>query len=97
MPARGSSFAAYEIWDGIRAVDYLLTRKEVDRRRIGVAGSSGGGTQAGYLMALDTRLSVGILSCWMTPASVFGGAPGRKTRSRISLDSWPPAGTCRIS
>ncbi len=41
----GSSQARYMIWDGIRAVDYLLTRKEVDPSRIGITGRSGGGTQ----------------------------------------------------
>jgi cephalosporin-C deacetylase-like acetyl esterase len=71
-----SSFAAYEIWDGIRAVDYLLTRKEVDGRRIGVAGNSGGGTQAAYLMALEPRLSVGIISCWMTTGERLWKSPG---------------------
>ena len=38
----GSSSAKYFIWDGIRAIDYLLTRKEVDSERIGVTGFSGG-------------------------------------------------------
>jgi dienelactone hydrolase len=71
-----SSFAAYEIWDGIRAVDYLLTRKDVDGRRIGVAGNSGGGTQAAYLMALEPRLSVGVISCWMTTGERLWKSPG---------------------
>ena len=72
----GSSFVAYEIWDGIRAVDYLLTRKEVDARRIGVAGNSGGGTQAAYLLALEPRLSVGVISCYMTTWEKLWKSPG---------------------
>ncbi|MGH2642757.1 MAG: alpha/beta hydrolase, partial [Chitinophagaceae bacterium] len=52
----GSSQARYEIWDGIRAVDYLLTRKEVDPSRIGITGGSGGGTQSAYIAALDDRI-----------------------------------------
>ena len=72
----GSSFAAYEIWDGIRAVDYLLTRKDVNGRRIAVAGNSGGGTQAAYLMALEPRLSVGVVSCWMTTGDRLWKSPG---------------------
>ena len=72
----GSSFAAYEIWDGIRAVDYLLTRKDVNGRRIGVAGNSGGGTQAAYLLALEPRLSVGVISCWMTTGDRLWKSPG---------------------
>ena len=72
----GSSFVAYEIWDGIRAVDYLLTRKDVDPRRIGVAGNSGGGMQAAYLMALERRLSVGVISCYMTTWERLWKNPG---------------------
>ncbi len=52
----GSSQARYMIWDGIRAVDYLLTRKEVDPSRIGITGRSGGGTQSAYIAAYDERI-----------------------------------------
>jgi hypothetical protein len=52
----GSSQARYMIWDGIRAVDYLLTRKEVDPARIGITGRSGGGTQSAYIAAIDDRI-----------------------------------------
>jgi cephalosporin-C deacetylase-like acetyl esterase len=52
----GSSQARYMIWDGIRAVDYLFTRKEVDTSRIGITGRSGGGTQSAYIAALDDRI-----------------------------------------
>lgn len=52
----GSSQARYMIWDGIRAVDYLLTRKEVDPARIGITGRSGGGTQSAYIAAFDERI-----------------------------------------
>lgn len=52
----GSSQAMYMIWDGIRAVDYLITRKEVDPARIGITGRSGGGTQSAYIAAFDERI-----------------------------------------
>lgn len=52
----GSSQAFHMIWDGIRAVDYLLTRKEVDPSRIGITGRSGGGTQSAYISAFDDRI-----------------------------------------
>lgn len=52
----GSSQANYMIWDGIRAVDYLFTRKEVDTSRIGITGRSGGGTQSAYIAAFDDRI-----------------------------------------
>ncbi len=52
----GSSLAKYTIWDGIRAVDYLVTRKEVDPARIGMCGRSGGGFQSLYIAAFDDRI-----------------------------------------
>jgi len=52
----GSSQARYMIWDGIRAVDYLISRKEVDITRIGITGRSGGGTQSAYIAAMDERI-----------------------------------------
>ena len=52
----GSSQARYMIWDGIRAVDYLISRKEVDPARIGITGRSGGGTQSAYIAAMDDRI-----------------------------------------
>jgi len=39
----GTNLARWEIWDGIRALDYLLTRPEVDSQRINITGTSGGG------------------------------------------------------
>jgi len=42
----GTNIARWFIWDGIRAVDYLETRADVDPKRIAVAGNSGGGTQS---------------------------------------------------
>lgn len=52
----GNTLANYMIWDGIRAIDYLLTRKEVDADRIGITGRSGGGTQSAYIAAFDDRI-----------------------------------------
>ncbi len=52
----GSSQAYHMIWDGIRAVDYLLERKEIDPARIGITGRSGGGTQSAYIAAFDKRI-----------------------------------------
>jgi len=52
----GSSQARYMIWDGIRAIDYLISRKEVDPARIGITGRSGGGTQSAYIAAFDERI-----------------------------------------
>jgi cephalosporin-C deacetylase-like acetyl esterase len=52
----GNTLARNFIWDGIRAVDYLLTRKEVDPERIGITGRSGGGTQSAFIAAFDNRI-----------------------------------------
>jgi len=52
----GNSLARYMIWDGIRAIDYLVSRKEVDPKRIGCHGLSGGGTQSSYIAAFDKRI-----------------------------------------
>lgn len=62
----GQSIARYFVWDGIRAFDYLLTRKEVDPKRIAVAGNSGGGTQSAYQGVADPRLAAVISSCYPT-------------------------------
>lgn len=62
----GSSLARYMIWDGIRAVDYLLTRKEVDPLRIGITGHSGGGTQSAYIAAFDDRILAVAPECYIT-------------------------------
>lgn len=52
----GTSLSDYFIWDGVRAIDYLETRKEVDARRIGITGRSGGGTQSALIAAYDDRI-----------------------------------------
>lgn len=62
----GESLARYTIWDGIRALDYLASRPEVDAERIGVTGNSGGGTHTAYLAAMDDRLKAAAPSCYLT-------------------------------
>lgn len=62
----GSSLVRYEVWDGMRALDYLLTRPEVDPARLAVTGTSGGGFQSLYLGALDERIGVVAPSCFVT-------------------------------
>jgi len=62
----GNSLSKYMIWDGIRAIDYLYTRKEVDVSRIGIAGRSGGGTQAAYIAAFDNRIKASAIECYIT-------------------------------
>lgn len=62
----GNSLTRYMVWDGIRAVDYLLTRKEVDTLRIGITGRSGGGTQASLIAAMDNRIYASATENYIT-------------------------------
>jgi cephalosporin-C deacetylase-like acetyl esterase len=57
----GSSTTQFELWDGIRALDYLLSRPEIDHDRIGCCGHSGGGTQAMFLCALEPRIKAAVV------------------------------------
>ena len=62
----GEGTASYRIWDGIRSLDYLASRPEIDPKRLGCSGCSGGGTMTSYLMALDDRIAVAAPSCYIT-------------------------------
>jgi cephalosporin-C deacetylase-like acetyl esterase len=62
----GQSCAGYRIWDGMRSLDYLASRPEVDPKRLGCTGNSGGGTMTAYLMALDDRIAAAAPSCYLT-------------------------------
>ena len=62
----GDHLARYTIWDAIRALDYLLSRPEVDPTRVGVTGNSGGGTHTAYMAALDDRIQAAAPSCYIT-------------------------------
>jgi dienelactone hydrolase len=62
----GQGTATYRIWDGIRSLDYLAGRPEIDPKRLGCTGCSGGGTLTSYLMALDDRIAVAAPSCYIT-------------------------------
>jgi cephalosporin-C deacetylase-like acetyl esterase len=72
----GTNIARYFIWDGIRAVDYLLTRPDVDAKRIAVTGNSGGGTQSSYLAAFEPRLAAAAPSCYLTTWEKLWAGPG---------------------
>jgi cephalosporin-C deacetylase-like acetyl esterase len=62
----GDAPARIIVWDSIRAVDYLLSRPEVDANRIGAFGCSGGGTMTSLLGALDTRVHAIAVACYLT-------------------------------
>jgi len=54
----GRTLAGYRAWDAIRAVDYLVSRPEVDPEKIGTTGNSGGGIMALLITACDERVKV---------------------------------------
>lgn len=62
----GWSMPMLRTWDGMRAVDYVESRPEVDRNRIGFMGQSGGGTMTALMTAADWRLKATAPSCYLT-------------------------------
>src|SRR5579862_912755 len=62
----GEDIARYFINDSMRGIDYLLSRKDVNSDRIGALGCSGGGTSTAYLAALDDRVKVAGVACYIT-------------------------------
>ncbi len=62
----GTNLARYRIWDGMRGLDYLVTRPEVDANRLGCVGNSGGGNLTAYIAALDRRVRVAAICCYIT-------------------------------
>src|SRR3954467_4494534 len=58
----GANFGLFRAWDGIRGIDYLLTRPDVDPERIGCCGQSGGATLTQFLAALDSRIGAAVVS-----------------------------------
>ena len=62
----GEDVARYFVNDGMRGIDYLIGRKDVNADRIGAFGCSGGGTATAYLAALDDRIKVAGVACYIT-------------------------------
>jgi dienelactone hydrolase len=62
----GFTWSGVMYWDDVRTVDYLVTRPEVDRSRIGCVGLSVGGLRSCHLAALDERIKAAVIVGWMT-------------------------------
>lgn len=62
----GEFFGSWRTWDGIRALDYMLTRKEVHPQVVGVTGNSGGGTLSTWLCGVESRWTMAAPACFVT-------------------------------
>lgn len=62
----GEWFGSWRVWDGVRGLDYLETRKEIDPARLCVTGNSGGGTLTTWVAAVDPRPIAVAPSCYVT-------------------------------
>ncbi|MEW4487773.1 acetylxylan esterase [Thalassoglobus sp. JC818] len=62
----GEFLGSWRAWDGIRALDYLLSREEIDAERVGVTGNSGGGTMTTWLCGVESRWTMAAPSCFVT-------------------------------
>jgi dienelactone hydrolase len=62
----GEFFGMWRAWDGIRALDYLLSRPEVDPMHVGVTGNSGGGTMTTWLCGVEQRWTMAAPACFVT-------------------------------
>lgn len=58
--ARGYTPEGVEVWNSIRALDYLQSRPEVDGGKLGMTGRSGGGAYTWYTAAVDERVKVAV-------------------------------------
>ncbi|WP_206028597.1 alpha/beta hydrolase family protein [Thalassoroseus pseudoceratinae] len=74
--SRGYTPAGVEAWNGMRAIDYLVSRPEVDADRIGVTGRSGGGAYSWWVAALDERVKAAVPVAGITSLHnhIMGGA-----------------------
>jgi len=79
----GWSTAQFRLWDGIRALDYLASRPEVDSKRLAVTGMSGGGTMSAYLNAVDWRYSAASPAGYLTSLRILGDKHGPQDCEQI--------------
>lgn len=79
----GTNIARYFIWDGMRGIDYLQSRIDVDKARIGVAGNSGGGTQSAYISTIDRRVAASVISCYISAWDAMWQDPGPQDSEQV--------------
>ena len=79
----GDSIARYRIFDGIRSIDYLQSRPDVNAQRIGCAGCSGGGTLTSYISALDDRVKAAMSACYINTWADLLAGPGPQDGEQV--------------
>lgn len=70
----GLPLSGLQVYENMRAVDYLLTRPEVDGARVGITGASGGGNQTMYAGAFDERFQCVVPTCSVGNYQAYLGA-----------------------
>lgn len=72
----GDHLARYFINEEMRGIDYLASRHDVDAKRIGAFGCSGGGTATAYLAAMDDRVQAAGVACYVNDFKHLLAGPG---------------------
>ena len=85
--ATGKFIARYFLADEMRALDYMMTRPEIDKNRIGLTGNSGGGTQTSVLMAMDDRIACAAPGTFISSRKAISDAGVSQDSEQI----WPAA------
>lgn len=88
----GEHISRYFVWDAMRAIDYLNTRKDIDAGRIGAFGCSGGGTVTAYLTALDPRVKAAGTACYITAFHELLTAPTGVQEAEQTIPGFLAAG-----
>ncbi|MPZ18923.1 MAG: hypothetical protein GEV06_13560 [Luteitalea sp.] len=87
----GLSLAGLQLWNAVRAVDFLVSLPDVDPRRIGVTGASGGATQSLLLMAVDDRIQVAA------PVNIIGATKHPGCRCENAPGLWRDMSTIELA
>jgi cephalosporin-C deacetylase-like acetyl esterase len=72
----GDHLARYFINEEMRGIDYLASRRDVDAKRIGAFGCSGGGTATAYIAAMDDRVQAAGVACYVNDFKHLLAGPG---------------------
>ena len=72
----GDHLARYFINEEMRGIDYLVSRRDVDAKRIGAFGCSGGGTATAYVAAMDDRVQAAGVACYVNDFKHLLAGPG---------------------